>query len=187
MCVCACHSVVPDSLRPHGPYLTRLLCPWGSPGKNTRVGGHELLRGIFPTRGLNSGLLQCRRVPHHLSHKVTMRVLSPASFAPHVPVSSAWPCCTRRLWSLARLLLCPFPLLMDIGLFQSPATVAGAVRDVLARLGTCTVSVWTLGFSSLQRLWPVPSGTSSHSWARAPFLLDRHLAVSGVVRGACSV
>ena len=24
-----------DSLRPHGPYSTRLLCPWDSPGKNT--------------------------------------------------------------------------------------------------------------------------------------------------------
>ena len=30
----------------------RLLCPWDSPGKNTAVGGHFLLQGIFPTQGL---------------------------------------------------------------------------------------------------------------------------------------
>ena len=31
----------------------RLLCPWDSPGKNTGVGCHVLLQGIFPTQGLN--------------------------------------------------------------------------------------------------------------------------------------
>ena len=29
------------------------LCPWDSPGKNTRVSSHSLLQGIFPTQGLN--------------------------------------------------------------------------------------------------------------------------------------
>ena len=37
------------------PY--RLLCPWDSPGKNTGVGCHSLLQGIFPTQGSNQGLL----------------------------------------------------------------------------------------------------------------------------------
>ena len=32
-----------DSLWPHGP--SRLLCPWGSPSKNTGVGCHFLLQG----------------------------------------------------------------------------------------------------------------------------------------------
>ena len=36
---------------------TRLLCPWDSLGKNTRVGCHALLQGIFPTRGSNPCLL----------------------------------------------------------------------------------------------------------------------------------
>ena len=35
-------------------------CPWDSPGKNTRVGSHSLLQGIFPTQGSNPGLLRCR-------------------------------------------------------------------------------------------------------------------------------
>ena len=30
---------------------TRLLCPWDSPGKNTGVGCHAVLQGIFPTQG----------------------------------------------------------------------------------------------------------------------------------------
>ena len=37
--------------------VTRLLCPWDSPDKNTGVGCHALLQGIFPTQGRNSCLL----------------------------------------------------------------------------------------------------------------------------------
>ena len=40
----------------------RLLCPWNFPGKNTRVGCHFLLQGIFPTQGLNPGLPHCRQM-----------------------------------------------------------------------------------------------------------------------------
>ena len=39
----------------HGLWLTRLLCPWNSPGKNTGVGSHFLLQGTFPTEGLKAG------------------------------------------------------------------------------------------------------------------------------------
>ena len=35
----------------------KLLCPWDFLGKNTGVGCHFLLLGIFPTRGLNPHLL----------------------------------------------------------------------------------------------------------------------------------
>ena len=34
------------------------LCPWDSPGKNTGMGCHFFLQGIFPTRGSNPCLLQ---------------------------------------------------------------------------------------------------------------------------------
>ena len=40
-----------------------------SPGKNTGVGSHALLQGIFLTQGLNLGLLHCRQILYHLSHK----------------------------------------------------------------------------------------------------------------------
>ena len=52
-CAVLSHSVVSDSLRTPGLYPARLLCPWDSPGKNTGVGCHALLQGIFPTPGLN--------------------------------------------------------------------------------------------------------------------------------------
>ena len=38
------HSVVSDSLWPHGLQPTRLLCPWDFPGKSTGMGCHCLLR-----------------------------------------------------------------------------------------------------------------------------------------------
>ena len=51
------------------PMVTGLLCPWNSPGKNTGVNSHSLLQGIFPTEGLNPGLLHCRQILNHLSHQ----------------------------------------------------------------------------------------------------------------------
>ena len=44
------HSVVSNSLRPHG-----LNSPWNSLGQNTGMGGLSLFQGIFPTQGLNPG------------------------------------------------------------------------------------------------------------------------------------
>ena len=58
------HSVVSDSLRPHGLYS-----PWNSPGQNTGVGILSLLQGIFPTQGSNSGLPHCRQIIYQLSHQ----------------------------------------------------------------------------------------------------------------------
>ena len=56
-----------------------------SPGKNTGVGCHALLQGIFPTQGSNSGLLHCRWILYKLSHKGSPRVLEwvvyPLSFS----------------------------------------------------------------------------------------------------------
>ena len=43
-------------LRPHGLYPHGFLCPWNS-GKNTGVGCHSLLQGIFLTQGWNPHLL----------------------------------------------------------------------------------------------------------------------------------
>ena len=42
------------SLQPHGLYS-----PWNFPGQNTEVGSLSPFQGIFPTQGLNPGLLHC--------------------------------------------------------------------------------------------------------------------------------
>ena len=65
------HSVVSDSLRPCGLYS-----PWNYPGQNTGVGNLSLLQGIFPTQGSNPGLLHCRQIIYHLSHKGSPRILA---------------------------------------------------------------------------------------------------------------
>ena len=40
-----------------------------SPGKNTRVGSHSLLQGLFPAQGSNPGLLHCRQILYCLNHQ----------------------------------------------------------------------------------------------------------------------
>ena len=46
-----------------------------SPGKNAEVGCHALLQGIFPTQGLNPGILHCRWILYRLSHQGNPRIL----------------------------------------------------------------------------------------------------------------
>ena len=60
-CVCDSRSVMSDCLRPHGLYS-----PWNSPGRHTGAVILSLLQGIFPTQGLSSGLLNCRRILNQL-------------------------------------------------------------------------------------------------------------------------
>ena len=49
--------------------------PWISPGQTIGVGSLSLLREIFPTQGLNPGLLHCRQILYQLSHKGSPRIL----------------------------------------------------------------------------------------------------------------
>ena len=51
----------------HGSVLS-LLCSWYSPGKNTGVGCHFLLQGIFLAQGLNLHLLPWQAGSLPLSH-----------------------------------------------------------------------------------------------------------------------
>ena len=46
----------------------RLLCPWDFPGKNTGVGCHFLLQGIFQIHGSNPCLLHWQADSLPLSH-----------------------------------------------------------------------------------------------------------------------
>ena len=64
-----------------------LLCPWDSPGKNTGVGCHALLQGIFLTQGSNPGLLHCRQILYCLNYR-------------EVPVEAQ---CSREEWIKTRL------------------------------------------------------------------------------------
>ena len=41
--------MVSDSLLPHELWPAKFLCPWNFQGKNTGMGCHFILQGIFPT------------------------------------------------------------------------------------------------------------------------------------------
>ena len=53
MCVLSCVCLFATSWS----VVTRLLCPGNSPGKNTGVGCHFPLQGVFQTQGWNLRLL----------------------------------------------------------------------------------------------------------------------------------
>ena len=97
---------------------------WGPPGssvhrislgKNTGVGYHFLLQGIFPTQGLNLDLLHCRQML--------------PSEAPGKPMHSVWctansffcPCCFLWLQCFLPLVYLAqfYPSLLTFTIFQS--------------------------------------------------------------------
>ena len=59
----------PTLCNPIGLQSARLLSPQNSPGKNTRVGYHSILQGIFAIQGSNLDILHCRQILYHLSHQ----------------------------------------------------------------------------------------------------------------------
>ena len=96
-------------MRPCGLQPARLLCPWDSPGKNTGVGCHFPLQGIFPTQGSNPGLLHCRLILYSLS----LCASGPRSRPP--PPGSLQDC-SNHLFIPPPL----FSLLQDFTVFQVP-------------------------------------------------------------------
>ena len=80
-----------DSLRPHGLYS-----PWNSLGQNTEVGSLSLLQGIFPTQGLNPGLLPWGQIVYHLSYQGSIKM--------EMQYFSCFPCSHKPLSHYRRIL-----------------------------------------------------------------------------------
>ena len=101
-------SFMSDSLRPHGLYLTRLPCPWDSPGKNTGVGCHFLLRVNFPTQGPKPCLLNWQvdsLVLNHLGSSIwTVAWTKPTGFFLHSHTYRQRTLSWRQIQSLALVL-----------------------------------------------------------------------------------
>ena len=90
---------MPNSLGPHGLQPTRLLCPWNFPCKDTGVGGHFFLQGIFPTQGSNLGLLYCRQILYQLSSKGSIKLYFTSNKNLHIfGVMKAYSGGGRRKW-----------------------------------------------------------------------------------------
>ena len=106
-----------------------LLCPGNSPGKNTGVGCHALLQGIFPTEGWNPDRLPCRRILYCLSHQgspclpkgrdnyipVHFFIFITWRWTGHIVSVPSCPCC---LWLLVQAF--PIFLLESRGGFSAP-------------------------------------------------------------------
>ena len=85
-CCCCCCLVAksgPTLSWPHGPWPTRLLCPWDSAGKNTGVGCHFLLQEMLLTQRSDPRLLHRQASSLPLSHQGNpLCHESPAKFIP---------------------------------------------------------------------------------------------------------
>ena len=91
-------------LQPHGLQPVRLLCLWNSPGKNTRVGCHSLLHGVFLTQGSNPGLL------HWQVDALLLRYQGSPNKPPYMTKNHTQNYTTKNV-SLIPFLICSFPLL----------------------------------------------------------------------------
>ena len=134
MCVLS-HSVMSDSLRPHGPGSS---VHRDSPGKNTRVGCRALLQGIFSTQGWNPGLLHCRQILCHLSHQGSLAtpILYPRKGNQHKDLYKAGSLLllfTHSIVSAGSSILCACSKTGPSSWPKSPSTLHKAIRMIAAQ------------------------------------------------------
>ena len=122
-CMLSC-SVVSNSLQPHGLQPTRLLCLWNFPGKNTGVGCHFLLQGIFPHPGIEPMSLESLVSPALAGGFFTTeppgKTLTPWSLQCNTKVKEGTPMGTGHL-------TCVYVTLKD------PGTIRLSLRNVTPR------------------------------------------------------
>ena len=141
----------------------QLLCPWDFPGKNTEVGCHALLQGIFPTQGSNPHLLpllHCRQILYPLTHQQSPWDLSKFSGYWFVGFQGG-----SSPQSLLLTCMCSYHP-------EGPGAVSGFSK----------CQVFTVGSVSSQCLDPLLSGFSSFSSNTQPspeFWMDWVTASSG--------
>jgi len=92
------------------PWTISHQAPWNSPDKNTAVGSHPLLQGIFPTQGLNLGLPHCS-LPSGLPGKPLLMFKAQLEVLSCVPSSSSLPPLKCPIYSTSSLSLDPLHLL----------------------------------------------------------------------------
>ena len=90
--ICCCSSVAKLCLALlwlHGLSPTRLLGPWDFPSKNTGMGCHFFLQGIFPTQGSSLRLLLGRQILYHWATWEATWEKFPNLMTSHTPVLSS--------------------------------------------------------------------------------------------------
>ena len=107
--------------------------PWNSPGQNTGAGSFSLFQRIFPTQGLNPGLLHCRQILYQLNHRGSL--LNVIKMPPNCSCClAAWP----LLWQL------PWPnwdlKFQTTGLLVSGGWFSENLQQVGPTISTASVS-----------------------------------------------
>ena len=131
------HSVVSDSLQPHGLYS-----PWNSPGQNSRAGRLSLLQ-VIPTQGFNPGFPHCKWILYQLNHKggpvvikddAKIPATAPKNYsAQNVHSGKAEKLCfswkeSGKQWNLLhRVVLCISTLPNESGLSRSRASLSKGI------------------------------------------------------------
>ena len=181
------HSIVADSVRCYGLQPVRLLFPWDSPGKNTWVGCHALLQGIFLTQESNLNLL------HILHWQAGSLPLAP-------PGNPRFLACLKLIWQFPTFLFfCP-PLsspeawcntacLLEAWSHQleqvSPSTTLFVIwechtlslRTMAASLLTLWPSYFTSSYYLAHSRW-----TRNDPWPQFKFLISASKAACRLVR-----
>ena len=113
------HSVVSNSLQPHGLYPAKLLCPWDSSGKNIGVGCHSLLQVL---------LLGLQQIHDYLCCRWTS-----VSIAVSVPEYRAWK--TKQIvlkyFEKWHFLIKEFQWLISLGYSRALEKMRSGCSDVL--------------------------------------------------------
>ena len=128
---------------------THILSPWYSPGKNTGVGSHSFLQGVFPTEGKILGLLHCRRIlyrwatreAHFTQSHVVVYICQCYSLnSSHLPPPLTLPCVHKSTVCL-HLYSCPANIISSV---YSLLTVSSEGELVGDPIGFLTLLNWAV-------------------------------------------
>ena len=146
-------------------------------------------RGIFPTQGLNPGVLHCRQIPYHLSHQRSPR-------GPYAAAKSLQSCPT-----LCDLMHCSLPGFSVPGILQARTLEWVAISfsnawkwKVKVKLLSCVrlpVTPWTTAYQappsmglSRQEYWsgvPLPSPSDPWTWYISPSIVSSLISFISVL------
>ena len=155
-------SVMSDFLSPHGRSPSCSSVHGDSPGKNTGVGCHVLLQGIFPTQASNPGFPYCRWILYHLSHQGSLWILEWVAY----PFSSgsSWP----RNWTRVSCIA---------GRFFTSWASREAPKLYSVQFSRSVVSDSLRPHELQHARPPCPSPTLGVHWGSCPSSLWCHLAI----------
>ena len=141
-----------NSLWPHKQSPTRPLCPWNSPGKNTGVGCHFLLPGIFPTRTepmfpalqVDSLPLRCLGSPYLVRWAFCCPLLWTTSYI-IILENLPKPCSEASWWKRdSEIIVCLYQSILSLSLCIYAKQDDPASRDVIVIVTTIiTMSAFT--------------------------------------------